>query len=95
MPKGINVCFFMKFSKNFTAKIATIKDPINPVIKMEYSELLKEKLFLITSSTVAANIVGIANKNENSTAVFLFVPRNKAGIIVAADRETPGIMEKD
>ena len=95
MPKGIKVCFFIKFNKNFTAKIATTKDPINPISKIKYSWGVKEKLLLIKSSPVAASMVGIASKNENSTAVFLFVPSNKAGIIVAADRETPGIIERD
>ena len=52
-------------------------------------------MLLIISSPDAANMVGIANKKENSTAVFLFVPRNKAGIIVAADLDTPGITEID
>ena len=85
----------MKFSKNFIAKIATIKDAVNPVINIEYCEKLKEKLLLTRSRDVAASMVGIARRNENSTAVFLFVPKNSAGIIVAADLETPGIIEKD
>ena len=85
----------MKFNKNLTARIATIKAPINPTAKTEYSEDVKEKLLLTMSRADAANIVGMANKKENSTAAFLFVPRRRAGMIVAADLETPGITDTD
>lgn len=85
----------MNFRKNFTAKIATKKDVANPTNKIEYSETVKEKSLFIISSIDAAKMVGTASKKENSTAVFLFVPRNNAGIIVAADLDTPGITEID
>ena len=55
----------------------------------------KEKLLFNISSPVAPAIVGIASKKENSTAVFLFAPKNNAPTIVAAARETPGITEND
>jgi hypothetical protein len=37
-------------------------------------------------------MVGTANKNENSTAVFLWCLRDMAPIIVAAERDIPGII---
>jgi len=40
-------------------------------------------------------MVGTANKKENSTIIFLFKPNNKPPTIVAADRETPGIIAID
>jgi hypothetical protein len=36
--------------------------------------------------------VGRANKKENSTMFFLEMPKDRPPIIVAAEREIPGIM---
>jgi len=51
-----------------------------PVFKREYDE--------------AATIVGIARKNENSAATSLEAPKSIAPMIVAADLNVPGIMER-
>ncbi len=95
MPNGMNVLFRIKRSKNFTARIATIHDPTNPTPSTEYSKGENAKLLFTRSKIVAASIVGTARRNENSTAVFRFVPKKSAAIIVAADRETPGITAID
>ena len=45
------------------------------------------------SSTVAPSIVGIANKNENSTASFRFIPTAMPPKIVAKALDIPGIID--
>ncbi len=74
---------------------AVIKEPASPIANKVYSCVEKEKLFLIKSKPVAAAMVGIANRKENSTAVVLFKPKNIPPTIVAAALDTPGIMERD
>ena len=95
MPKGIKLYFCTTARNNFTASSATKKDPTNPIVRSISSFVEKEKLFCIRSSPLAASIVGIARRNEKMTAVFLFTPKSLAPNIVAADRETPGIIDKD
>ena len=75
-----------KATTNETRK-PTARKPIWPVVKVD--------ALLIISSPVAAAIVGMAKRKENSTIVFRFKPRDKPPMIVAADRETPGIMATD
>ncbi len=82
----------MKYSKNLTLRIATIKEVINPVIKKLIWLNENSPALLNKSKKVAAVIVGTASKNENSTIVFLFNPRIKPPIMVATALETPGIM---
>ena len=74
--------------------MATRNEVINPtrsdihscvLIVPEYERMLYE---------LAASIVGIARKKENSTAVFLLAPRNDAPTMLAADREVPGIIAR-
>ena len=72
--------------------MATKKDPISPIAKREYSYAEKAKLLFTISSPAAARRVGLAIKKENSTATFLFAPKNNAPMIVDAARETPGII---
>jgi len=55
---------------------------------------LKEKPLLRIVSAVAPAIVGIARKKENSAAAPRDKPRSIAPIMVAADREVPGIMAR-
>lgn len=44
---------------------------------------------------MAAAIVGIASKNENSTASTRESPFERPPTIEAAERDTPGIIERD
>ena len=74
---------------------ATINDPINPMVRDMSSGPVKASLVFSMSSPVAASMVGTARKKENSTAVFRFVPKNNALMMVAADLETPGITARD
>src|SRR4030043_1623789 len=88
----MNVWFFMKWISHLMLKRATIKDEINPIKSKMYSSNEKCPPLFIRSRPVAAAIVGTEKKKENSTMVFLLIPRIKPPIIVAAERETPGIM---
>ena len=49
---------------------------------------------LYKSYTLAATNVGIAKKNENSVAAWRDKPNNKPPIIVAPERDVPGINAK-
>ena len=75
--------------------MATAKALKNPIPKADHSGEEKCGLLLNRSKAVAANIVGTASKNENSTIVFRWIPKISPPIIVAAARETPGTMAKD
>ena len=55
-------------------------DRCSPPFKSEYAD--------------AAIIVGIARKNENSAATERDAPNSMAPMMVAADREVPGIMAR-
>lgn len=67
----------------------------NPNDRAGRDELVNSSGVLARSNTVAANIVGIANRNENSVAVFLGNPMESPPMIVAPDRETPGKIARD
>lgn len=74
---------------------ATINDTKKPRVRDKKSPGLKVPALFIKSNAVAAPIVGTASKKENSTIVFLFRPRIKPPIIVAAALETPGMIAMD
>ncbi len=74
---------------------AVINAPMHPIASSPYSPFVNRLPFFTRSYPVAAIIVGIAKRNENSTAVSRFMPRRSAPIMVAAARDTPGITESD
>ena len=55
----------------------------------------KPETFFIKSKPVAAAIVGTAKRKENSTIILLLNPNDNPPIIVAAERDTPGIKAID
>lgn len=69
-----------------------MEDPIN---NKRMDEGYSKASDFIRSSPVAAIIVGIARKKENSTAASLDNPEHMAPKMDAADLEIPGIIEKD
>jgi len=71
---------------------AVKKERIKPSVRRASSWGVKFSWVLSISSPVAANMVGMASKNEYSTAVFLLRPKNNPPMMVAAERETPGMM---
>ena len=80
--------------KNLITTRATTKATINPIDKTESWAMLKSARYLNKLQTEAATIVGIARKKENSIATTLEAPKSIAPIIVAADLEVPGIIDK-
>ena len=64
---------------------------MNPILISNTSLLVKLKLLLYISSALAANIVGIAKKKLNSTTAFFSKPNAIPPIIVAPERDTPGM----
>ena len=67
---------------------------IKPIEKMGTWCILSTEKLVAKSNNDAANIIGIAKKNENSVAVFRSSPDIKPPMIVEADLETPGIKAK-
>ena len=61
----------------------------NPTAKLEKS-IDSIELIFITSKNAAPIIAGIAIKKENLDAFCLFIPNNKAIVIVIPDLEIPG-----
>ena len=78
-----------------TAIIAVINATTVPRNKMPRDDPVSIGFDLIKSNPVAAIIVGIARRKENSTLVCRSNPTSMAPKIEAAARDTPGIMEKD
>ena len=76
-------------------KSATTNDTKKPTDKDKKSPGLKVSALFIKSNAAAPPIVGTASRKENSTIVFLFRPRIKPPIMVAAARETPGMTAMD
>ena len=74
---------------------ATTNAAKKPTAKKSHCAKENWPALLIKSTPVAANIVGTANKKENSTIVRRLSPSHKPPKIVAAERETPGIMATD
>ena len=73
---------------------ATKKEVTNPVSRITASEPVIFNPFLSKEYMEAAAIVGIAKKKENSAASTREAPSNIAPIMVAAEREVPGIMAR-
>ena len=67
-----------------------MNDTTNPAIRAMIWTVVKIRLDFSNANAVAASIVGIAKKNENSAAVTLDNPSIQPPIIVAAERENPG-----
>ena len=74
------------------AKIAVMKDVMKPITKNVNWSWVNGCALLYKSSSVAASIVGTANKNENSTITPLRKSNIKPPMIVTADLETPGMI---
>lgn len=74
------------------ASRAVKKERIKPIARKPSSWELKLSPVLNMSRPVAAIMVGMASKKEYSTAVFLLSPKKSPAMMVAAERETPGIM---
>lgn len=74
--------------------MANTNENKNPQANSPISALEKAPIEFLRSQIVTAAIVGMANKKENSTIVFLLKFMSLPAIIVVAERETPGIPAK-
>ena len=78
-----------------TAIMAVIKAVIKPIESRDISDGEKLKFVLIRSKLVAATMVGMARRKENSTADWRLRPDICPPMMLAADLDTPGIMDID
>lgn len=84
----------MYFKKEFIIIKDIMNVNINPKNIKNNSYPLNSDPIFINFKVVAPSIVGIAKKKENSVAATLLNPKNIAPIIVAAEREVPGIIAR-
>ena len=77
--------FCIYFNKNLITNVPTIKLANTPIIN---GKLNTKSL---NFKTVAANTIGVDNKNVYFAAASLFTPIALAVVIVTPDLETPGI----
>ena len=96
-PKSAKPCFFVKLFKNPMQTSETTNATAAAVSsKRQKSSESDTPLFYTKDaksyilSALAANITGIAAKNENSVAAFRLVPSIRAPSIVAPERDVPG-----
>ncbi len=73
---------------------ALAKAVTRPTASRVHSLVEKEKLDLMRSRPVAASMVGMARRKENSTMVSRLMPSVRPPMMVAPARETPGIMAR-
>ena len=73
------------------ANIETINDTKEPISKISHWKALNWKPVFISFKALAPNMVGIARKKENSAAMKREAPIRVAPIIVAPERDVPGI----
>ena len=85
----------MNLKRNLILIAAIINETTKPKPKLRKSELEKESADFTRSNPVAAAIVGMASRKENSTVVWRFILTIIPPIIVAAALEIPGIIEID
>ena len=78
--------------KSATTPHAVKNATTNPTANTAHSVAESAKPAFNSEPPDAAIIIGIAIKNENSAATGRAAPSSIAPIIVAAERETPGIM---
>lgn len=91
IPNPIKLLFSIKRINIFTANSADTNALINPSPSNIHSFEEKVKPVLTKSSPLAAISVGMPSRKENSTTFFLAIPIESPPIIIAPERDTPGI----
>ena len=76
------------------ANIETTKETNEPINNKLHSAKVKSKPAFTNFKALAPSMVGIARKKENSAATVREVPKSIAPIMVAPEREVPGIIAK-
>ncbi|CBH22595.1 protein of unknown function [Acetoanaerobium sticklandii] len=84
----------IKLIRNLITATDTIKATAIPKIRIKSSEAVKTKPNFKILSALSPNITGTARKKVNSAAATLDTPMMSAPIIVAPDRDVPGIIDR-
>lgn len=92
-PNTLKSCFLIKFIRNFITNTDTTNATNIPITKTSNSVLVKEVPNFSILIALKPNITGTARKNVNSAAATLDTPINSAPMIVAPERDVPGMME--
>ena len=79
--------------RNLITKTDTTKAVIMPITKKRNSVIVNDIPNFSILIALKPNITGTARKNVNSAAATLDTPNKSAPIIVAPEREVPGIIE--
>src|SRR5512143_484155 len=82
-----------KRTSHFTTTNALANAMTKPSAKTAASDPDRRSRFSHSSSPVAANITGMASRKENSAAAGRATPTSNAPMIVAPERDTPGMSE--
>lgn len=93
MANILNVCLFIYDNNQRTVKKDETAEETIPTHRRTISFDVNSGDVLYRSNIEAENIVGTASKNEYSTACCRVKPTRIPLNIVAADRETPGIID--
>jgi len=91
----VKLCLLTKEVKAFIASEAERNEKREPIRRRVYWWAVKENPVFRRSNPLAAIIVGMARRKESSTASTRVSPENRPPTIEAAERETPGIRDKD
>src|SRR5699024_961341 len=89
--KHLKIMFFDKFIRNLITKTDTANATAIPRTRASSSALVKSNPNFNSLKALAPSIVGTARKKVNSAAATRETPMSKAPIIVAPDRDVPGI----
>lgn len=76
------------------ASMDTMKAVIIPVAKISASKLVNDRPNLASFTRLAPSITGMAKKKVNSAATVREVPIRIAPMMVAPEREVPGISDR-
>ena len=95
-PNDEKLCFFTKFIKNLMESKDTAKATTIPMIKYPISaprSLLPSMINIRIFKALAPSITGIAKKKVNSAPAGLSMPIKSAPMMVAPERDVPGIKD--
>ena len=90
-PNTLKSWFLIYPIKNLIARMDTPKATAIPKSKINTSVAVNTKPNFTIFKRLAPNITGIAKKKVYSAASFLLMPSNTPPIMVAPEREVPGI----
>src|SRR5699024_2157039 len=92
-PNTLKSCCLLKLIRNLITKTDTANATAIPRTRANSYSLVKSNQNFNSLKALAPSIVGTARKKVNSAAVTRETPMSKAPIIVAPDRDVPGISD--